>query len=568
VTKASTRLLAICIGYLILSLVLTYPVSWELDSVLPGDHEDTYFHLWNYWWFHQALMVEDLDPMFCPYVLYPTGCELTLHSYSLTNALPAAVMSEWVGVVVSYNLLTILGFFLAALGMYFLAWEITGSVWGSFWAGFIFSFSPYHYQHLSRPDSAGIQWLPLAVLYLLRLWRRPRWLDSFGFAVFFLLASYSSWYYMVTLTLITCVIGITFLIGDHRRVLNRRSIVLFIISVALITILLAPALIPMIVLRQQGEFGATSLLIHTLISADPVALLTPSFYHPAWRWLQNGIYQHFTGTEKNAYLGWVATAVALYGVLGTPRRTRFLWIGVGGFFLLLAFGPVLHWAGRYTWELGPVKYIPMPYLLLYKIFPPAQVTRAPIRFLVVVYMVLALFVAFALRRLQRRPVLVGIIGILLVIDYLAIPYPVLPTEVPAFYHELATEPGEFAVLEVPVTDYPSSLQLYQTVHGRAIPMGAITHIPPWRFEFLGSFPVVRELVNPGLITSERTAELAGLGRMHLRGAGFRYLIFHPDMIKPEAVRIKMQVFIDAVIGQAPVYQDGEILVYRCDTGAP
>lgn len=553
------------LAYLVLALILTYPLGFRSGSVLPGEHEDSYFHIWNYWWFHQALCVDHVNPLFCPYVLYPTGCELGLHSYSLANSMLSLAFSPWLGLVRTFNLITILGFVLAALGMYALARELTGSRAGAFVAGLLFSFSPYHFQHLSRPDNAAIQWLPLAVLFLLRIWRQPRVRDGLGFGAFFVLAAYSSWYYAISLSLLTVVLGLVTLVADRRRVLNRPALTALAAGGALIAVLLAPAVLSMAQLQRRAPFGGTSLLVHTLISADPVALFTPSWFHPAFRFLKASVYPRFTGTEKIAYLGWVALLLGIVGARAMPRPARLLWLTVLVTFLVLSLGPFLHLLGRTAWIVGETKLaVPLPYLALYALCPPVRGARAPIRMLVMVYLALAVLAAYAVQRFEKKKLLVVAVSAALLLDYLAIPYPVYELKVPEIYFRIAERQGQFAVLEVPVTDYPTVIQFYQTIHRRPIPMGAITHIPPWRFDFLGGYPVVRELVDPSLITPARTAELQGRGRQLLLDANLRYVIFHPGLVKPEPVAARMRAFLDATLALPPVWQNDEVVVWQLE----
>ena len=543
-----------------LALLLTAPLPANLTTALPGLHGDSYFHLWNYWWLHAAL-TQGLNPLFSPQVLHPTGCELTLHSLALTNTVPAALLAGWLPLIAVYNLVIIAGFIVAGWGMYALAWELTASRAGAFVAGCLFAFAPYHYQHLSRPDVCGYVWLPLTALFLLRIWRAPRLIDGLGFAAFFTLACYSAWYYFFSQLALAVVIGTALLFGARRRVLNRRALAALGGGLLLAGLLLAPAVLPMLAIKRRAAFGDTALAVHAAISADPLAFITPPPFQPLWGWLTAGWHDRLGSTEPVAYLGWLALALAGYGAGQMPRRTRWLWLLLLATGLVLALGPVLHWNGRWHWADASLKSVPLPYYLLYKLVPPLRGSRAPIRFIVLAYLALAVLAAFAARQLAaRRPRLLVLLTGLLLLDYLAVPYPVVQPAVPALYREIAASDAR-AVLEVPVTDYPSVLQYYQTVHGKALVIGAVTHIPPWRFAFLGETPVVRELYNLSLLTPAREQELAGKGRAPLAAAGIGWVVVHPELIDNPAATGRIVNFLTGALAAPPEMRDN-LLCWR------
>lgn len=548
-------------GLLALALLLTLPLGTHLATVLPGQHDDSYFHIWNYWWLSTAL-TEGLDPMFCPYVMYPTGCELTLHSFPLTNAVASLLLSGWLPLIAVYNIIIIAGFVVGGWGMYALAWSLTASRAGAFVAACLFTFAPYHYQHLSRPDVAGYVWLPLMLLYLLRVWRAPRVRDGFAFGLFFALACHSAWYYFFSQALLIMLVGGLFLLGDRRRVLNYAALKALGAGGLLIAVLLLPAVLPMLAIKQRAAFGDSALAIHTAISADPLAFITPSPFHPLWGRFTAAWHDGLGSTEPIAYLGWVALALGLYGLTVMPRRTRWLWLAVGVTGLLFALGPFLHWQGQWYWPEAAWKSIPLPYYFLYELFSPIRGARAPVRFIVLAYLALAVAAAFAARSLAaRRPRLLGLLTALLLFDYLAVPYPVVTPRVPALYAEIAASDAR-AVLEVPVTDYPSILQYYQTVHGKPLVIGAVTHIPPWRFTFLGETPVVRELYNPSLLTPQRERELAGQGREALARAGIGWVVVHPELlVNSPGMDAVFTGFLTHVLGGPPELREG-LMVWR------
>ena len=65
----------------------------------------------------------------------------------------------------AYNTITIFAFVMGGLTMYWLAYHLTRSFWGSLLAGFIFTFSNYHFMHAQgHLQLISLEWIPLFVL--------------------------------------------------------------------------------------------------------------------------------------------------------------------------------------------------------------------------------------------------------------------------------------------------------------------------------------------------------------------------------------------------------------------
>ncbi len=83
---------------------------------------------------------------------------------------------------------------------------------------------------------------------------------------------------------------------------------------------------------------------------------------------------------------------------------------------------------------------------------------------------------------------------LIAIELFPIPYPQLTADVPRWYYQLAQEPGEFSILELPPqSDFWTGeyRMYYQTVHGKEIFGGSLSREYP--HPFLESTPGFQEL---------------------------------------------------------------------------
>ena len=153
-------------------------------------------------------------------------------------------------------------------------------------------------------------------------------------------------------------------------------------------------------------------------------------------------------------------------------------------------------------------------------------------------------------------------GALVLFEYLAIPCPLSPARVSPFYHALAREEGDFAILELPVDDFHSREYLYpQTVHQKKLVNGYVARTPAGTQAFMRSQLLIKALqvqmeVDPAL--HDIPAEI-GL----LAANGIRYVIVHKQPLPPQPpVNPEVLASWQALLGPHPVYEDKELAAYR------
>ena len=202
----------------------------------------------------------------------------------------------------------------------------------------------------------------------------------------------------------------------------------------------------------HASYADSSLRGHApdISSADLVSFFVPSGIS-TYGELSRPIWSKFTvgsSVESSNYIGYVVLALAIYALIRVPRA-RF-WGVAGLIFFLLALGPHLKIMGR--------QYpIPLPYLLLDRYLPMIRLSGVPARFDVMLNLCLAVMVAYALRAwldnlrlhiLTARLVVVAVAaGIIL--EYLAIPFPMTEVSVPPFYRMMAEDGERYAIIDTP-----------------------------------------------------------------------------------------------------------------------
>jgi hypothetical protein len=207
----------------------------------------------------------------------------------------------------------------------------------------------------------------------------------------------------------------------------------------------------------------------------------------------------------------------------------------------------------------------MPYRLLSPLFL-ARLLREPERF----NMALALPVsalsaygsAFLFSRLQQRRrlalALFFFLVVAIVLEYLAVPMLLQSGRVSDAYVHLASETGEFAVLNVPVDPYQSKPYMFaQVVHGRPILQGHSSRYPSGTFEYLDTQPWLREMRK----YSDIPPKASDVGRQlaALAEAGVRYLIVHKRGVGED-----LWPAWTRYLALVPRFEDDEILIYATE----
>jgi hypothetical protein len=243
-------------------------------------------------------------------------------------------------------------------------------------------------------------------------------------------------------------------------------------------------------------------------------------------------------------------------------------------FFGLALGPVLQVNGRQVdWIFSPL----MPYRLIENL-PIVNISRSPDRFDMPLTLCLAVLSGYGLNVLwdrwfprlsrARRGAFLSIGAVALIaLELFPFPYPQLTAEVPRWYYQLATEPGDFSILELPSQDdyWHGAYRMYfQTVHGKAIFGGYISREYP--HPFLTSTPGYQELTysdgSGDLFAPVRDAWFSAFQRYKTR-----YIVLQktraPHRTGPEVDVSPSREAIHEVLGPdvVPYYEDDQLEVY-------
>jgi hypothetical protein len=569
-------------AYLLLTLVMLWPLPRELGRAVPGEEFDIWQNTWNLWWVRYCLWEGNGSLFYTSLLYHPGGAGLLFHTLSLTNTILALPVTILWGPVAAYGVVALLSYVLGGFGAALLVIEVLEErpglapavCWGAaLLGGATFAFSSYHLAHTrAHLHMLSLQWLAFYAWALLRAWKRPGLGRILVALIFLLLTSWTDWYYAFYALFFT---GLFLLVQLVQRRFQGRatwSAVGRVVAVVIVALaVLAVQWVPMLREQARNPDVRMSVAYAVQLGADPLAYVTPGPLHPLWgRWTMPLYRRYSVGNleEGVLYLGIIPLALALYGA---RRRWagRGLWLTTGLVCAALSLGPVLHWAGEIVTVNG--SRIFMPYALLHLI-PLMDIARVPARFGLLVTLAVAVLAGVGLADLLQarrwrgrwRLLLAGGLTFLLCAELAWLPYPVTPAQVPPFYQQLAGEADGGALLQLPIVRYPqehTERLLYQTVHEHPTFGGYISrgdpHIPYEEipgFRTFQSLAVRREITEPTW-EAWREQSLAALSHY-----GAVYVVVQRPALAPGRLRVA-EGLAQSLLG-APAYQDDQTSAYR------
>ena len=265
--------------YIALTLVLTYPLIFQLGSVLPHDIGDPALNAWILWWNAHSLPFTQTwwnAPAF-----YPVRGTLAFSEHLLGLSVLSTPL-QWIGFTptVAYNIVFLLTFPLCGVAMYPLAHELTNRSDAAFIAGLLYAFAPYRIAQVPHIQVLAAYGMPLALFALHRFIGdgRRRWLLLFGAS--WLIQATSNGYYLLFFTLIL-MLWVLWFAPPWR---NRGAFV----SIATTWVVWSLPLVPLLwqyrVIHNRFHF-ARDFGAMVFFGADVAALLNAGRSLALWGWL-------------------------------------------------------------------------------------------------------------------------------------------------------------------------------------------------------------------------------------------------------------------------------------------
>jgi hypothetical protein len=589
--------LAALIIYTALTLVASYPLPLHLAThfgAVPGElGQDVWQHAWNVWWVREAVVERFTNPYTTDMLFYPQGASLALHSLNLPLGLIGIPFLPLLGLVATYNLLTMLTMVLAGYTTFLLArWVVrynaddtndtaadAAADAAAVVAGAIVFCSP---QRLIEWRGAQLATLadygvPLTILAVLWMLDQPTWRRSAVVAGAILITGLSKWYHVFHLIPVLGILFVWWAI-NHRhtlqqalsRTLSRETFRAAVWPIArpwlqmavASGIAVAPFLLPAIADALTIPYEPPVMTFN----ADP-DLFFPDHFGGIWQTVPIDWWEPRT-------FGYLPFLFVILGMVVASRRIA-LWAVIGGICFLLSLG-------TQRFSIGGVM-VPMPYTF-FDALPVVGMLRSPYRINSVTTLMMALIaawgVAWFLSRLSRlsrakagrgagQSAWVIAIGItlLLAAETVRLPFPLDDASLSPFYRKIGGKAGAWSVLEFPFNRVDRDrLEMYaQTTHEHFILTGK-TSRDVKRLPYEGAMPIRH--AEEGSIQPDILTMSDGERDRLLRALRVRYLIVHPDTKHPAKAQQKMDRQI-SVAGETlspltRVYSDTKLQAYELD----
>ncbi len=538
---------------ILLTVVMIWPVAAQLGRQIPGSDGDAYVHLWTARWVRDSLQA-GRGIFFTDQIFHPVGTPLYWHNFAWFNILIWLLLQAFLNEATAYSLIFLGIIVFNGFATYLLAREVTGSQPASFVACIIVAFWPFTLSNHHHPNLILIGWVPLALLYLMRLMQKQRLVDALIFAVFVALIGISRWQMLVIGGLLLFIYFL-YCLATQPQIRTYRLLKLTLLTGLISLLIMLPLLWPLLSAQFSRAYPEDLFAVTEGYHSDFLAYFIPSRYHPIWGQLVfERFYSNF-GVSKVfvPFLGFTTLLLAVYGAIRQFPKARF-WILATFLYIVLALGSDLVINGQ--------PYLPLPYRLLDDI-SLFRMIRNPERFNVILSIPVALLAALGVQSLMQRQNLshiqswllwVLVVGFIL-FEY-AVTYPMLPLTVPQWFSQLANEEEDFAILNLPMHNrrYIENYMYYQSEHGKPLVGGKTARTPREAFEFIDSVPSLSRSPK----TNAPPDEIAQVGSQlkSLADANVRYLILHKNFLTVEELDSWKEW-----LGLEPVFEDAELVVF-------
>jgi hypothetical protein len=543
--------------YAALTVIVTWPVAGRVGSHVPGRDGDTFIHLWTFQWVKDALLAGQ-DPFYTRLLFFPSGAFLYSHNFAWVNIAIWLPLQALLGTVTAYSIAFLVVIVLNGFAGYLLTRELTGSSLVGFVGGLILAFWPYSLSHHDHPNLIFIAWIPLALLYLKRFldhWRRRDFILS---AVFIALIGITRWQLLIMASFIIGLYLLYRIISDKLYRLPHRLGSLLLLGLVALLIML-PFLLPVLTAMTRETVPTDLFVDYEPDWTDLLAFVLPNRYHPLWGDAVTDVYDRFPVRTAVPFVGYMTLLLVIIGAVFKWPKAQ-IWLLAALMYLVLAIGPTLQINGR-------IFDLPMPYSLIADSFI-IQMIRRPTRFSVMLSIPFAILVAFGVAVLLDRLrskwasyALVAVVSLLILGEYF-VTYSTLPLSTPAWYSELAKEPGEFGLFIAPISSGQTEYKTYmvhQFVHGKPLVQGHVSRIPPESTTFISRVPLLRKVRHEKIrVLADEMVNVTEQLRW-LADVDIRYLILYKPFLSESDINVWKEW-----LGHDPVHEDLDLVVYKTD----
>jgi hypothetical protein len=563
--------LEVALLYVAMAIVATWPllpnIATHYPSPMPWYGGDPNIFTWWIDWMAKAILGQ-LPVAAGKMVFWPVGVNPMAGWDGIIMALVGVPVRLITGnAILAYNAIVLAALIGTAFSAYLLCHHLTRSRYAAFFGGTLFGFSTYMMVRLTQHANLMMLFaVPLLILATVKFCERPDRRSALWLGAATLIASLSSWYYLLTGAIFVAVAFIAF-----RKNLWAAKKALAIACVAMLLAALIPALPALLSGTRGGQ--AESLDFIRGGGAQPLNFVLPHPFTNIFGQLTKPLYKTFPETywgsagvfEATSYFGMVILA-SLLALAVFRKKIRVvhagLWTTTLVLFTVLALGVDV--------QIGGLR-VPMPFRLLVEIFPFSRL-RVPNRFFIFALSAGSVIASFAiaaarqrLKTATTRGALTALLALTIAADQMIFPFPLVALTVPDFYRLAAKDTDTYAIADLPII-YPgfSEYDFFQTVHGKPIVEAEFfyTAYSPETFSYIKNNPLLA-----GSICRKTTEMLPAPDKeavfASLRDDDIRYVVVHNLLLHNTPECEEPRRFIRAFFhDEKPAFVDGEITAYR------
>ena len=497
------------LAYAAVFFVRTWPLalSWETRQ-LGKMAADQYAQLWLHWWVRFSLLdLGQLDFLHTGHMNYPAGVDITADYICFLHALVGVPLQAVFGLIGAVNALYLLAYVFSAMGVFLLARYLTRSSLAAFLAGLLVMHNPYFaiISYLNT-ELFDLGWMALFLLFLIKATRGEGRRSPLYAGLFLALTSLASMEHGLFMYLFFGLHLAAFALRHRSWELTRP----FLRRMAVVAVVFALVVAPYAVVVLSHFSASVPQSMDWLGRADisePQQPVKGKLFVPSHRPRVDT--RVTVGKAAAMTAGFALLVLALALLRGPPRLWEWLaaalvfWgLSAGHEVLLLAGAP-----GSEQTQLDTLHNY--PYMLLLDHFPLFWRFSWPNRMVVVAILALCLLLAHGVAAtIHRAPGRRWLAAPLLVLASLTLLF-LLPWERPRLpsadgaslahhmpprlktsphtvepiYRDLAAEPGQFAVMVLPLFYWTGPVIMgnkryaQQSAHGRPL---VNCHFPPFK----------------------------------------------------------------------------------------
>jgi len=542
--------------FVVLTIILTWPVAFHFFSSVPSFGSDTM----------QAIGVTGNKANIISDQGFFRGTWQLVKSSEFNVTAIYAYFQLIFGRIAAYNLLFFLSFILSGLGAYLLADYFLKNKPAALIAGIIFAFSPFHV-HNSLSTNVGTmhqEWLPFFALYLFKFFDPVRnkhneskdlnekqnsqltavsngvenlSLKNFSLAGLFLILIGLAEHQLLAFTVIFILFFLIYKAIAEPKIFLRGKLWLYIgISAVFLSIIFFFMFHSLFTIAGSSHnYLDAGLRSAVKYSNDSLSIVVTPPFHSFWPKAFNNLRGQFERRSSSTFSVFAGYSVLLFSLIGIiswfwarrkkmPTKGIFFWLAVAIGFYVLSWGPYLHYKGLLD---PPVK---MPYYLVYQYLPFYKNIRTVGRLFVFSMLGFSLLAAWGMTYLEfkilnfkfkiwkrkvkegnetvnldtnekyKKPstIVYSFIGLIIILEFLAVPLKTDSLLHSSFYEKLGQDKEQYSVLEIPGStdyDFASRDLVWKSIHQKNTINGYdFARVNKEGYQFQMDTPIIKSLL--------------------------------------------------------------------------